>query len=395
MKTATHAQPRHARTAPTLILFVLTALIVSGQLYLVIPLLPAMADGWGGGAGGLTWLVTAFALGYGAGFLLFGPLSDRYGQRRVLTWGMPLAALATALVAASPGPEAAIALRVLQGLLVAVFPPVGMAYLATRLDPRHRTVALSAVTGAFLASAVLLQIAAQTLNGLIGWRGLFLLSAAGLAAATAALPAVMLPDVPPTRARSIWATYRIMPSLLASRTLGPRYLASLLLLAGFVAVYTGLQLSGVMSSAEELLWLRAAGLPSMILVPLLMPFVRDVRAPRRAVVFLLAAGVALALTGWIMPGTVGLAVLLALYIAAITAGLPSLNESVSEGAGSARGTAIALFSASIAAGGALGPQVAAMFPGFAWLMYGLAALMVTAALAVLATTRTAAPATRP
>nr|BFE78030.1 hypothetical protein GCM10020093_006310 [Planobispora longispora] len=117
--------PPAAALAPlgrTVSVFVLTAVLASGQLYMVIPLLDAMAAGWGVPADGLTWLVTAFGAGYAAGFLLFGPLSDRYGRRRLLSYGLPIAAAATALVAASPDLGTAIALRAVQGVAVATFP---------------------------------------------------------------------------------------------------------------------------------------------------------------------------------------------------------------------------------------------------------------------------------
>ncbi|WP_043639525.1 MFS transporter [Nonomuraea candida] len=382
---------RYASFGATLTAFTLTAILVSGQLYVVIPLLHDMAAGWGTQAGGLTWLVTAFGIGYGVGFLVFGPLSDRYGRRRVLLLGLPLAALTTALVAVSPSPEAALALRAVQGVAVATFPPAAMAYLGERLEPRRRVVAIAAVTGAFLASAVLLQVAAQLLVAAIGWRGLFALSAAGLVAATLAVRAVLLPDRPREGGGSVLSAYRPVPGLLFHRVLGLRYLATVMLMIGFVAVYTGLQIYGV-SSPAELLALRAAGLPSIVLVPLLMPWLARVRMTTRAVAFLTVGALALAAVG--LTGTSVLVLLLALYVAAIAGGLPSLNESISAGAGPARGTALALFSFALAVGGSVGPQVAAAFGGFTPLMYGLAAGMALAALAVLlsaAGTRRTAP----
>ncbi|MFI7124703.1 MFS transporter [Nonomuraea sp. NPDC050153] len=130
--------PARAPFARTLAAFTLTAVLVSGQLYIVIPLLHDMAADWGASAGGLTWLVTAFGIGYGAGFLAFGPLSDRYGRRRLLTIGLPLAALTSAAVALSANPEVALALRAVQGLAVAMFPPAALAYVAERVEPRRR-----------------------------------------------------------------------------------------------------------------------------------------------------------------------------------------------------------------------------------------------------------------
>ncbi|MFB9526711.1 MFS transporter [Nonomuraea roseola] len=392
MSTATLSRPAPVAPAfaPTLTVFVLTALLVSGQLYVVIPLLPDMAVGWHTDPGALTWLVTAFAIGYAVGFLLFGPLSDRIGRRRLLMLGMPLAAVATALVAISSDPGVAIALRLVQGVAVATFPPAGMAYLGESVEPRRRVVAISAITGAFLASAVLLQVAGQLLVGSVGWRGLFVLSAIGLTLAWLGLRAVMSPDRPREQRGSLMATYRVVPSLLANPALALRYLAVLVLLGGFVAVYTGLQLSGVVTSSGELLGLRASGLPSILLIPLLTPWLARLSAPVRATVFLLLGAFTLAVTGATGPGAVGLALLLALYVAAITAGLPALNESIASLAEGSRGTALALFSFFLAVGSSLGPLAAAAFSRFDLLMYGLAGVMIVGALAVLVSTRLAA-----
>ncbi|NRQ36809.1 MFS transporter [Nonomuraea sp. NN258] len=372
----------------TLLAFTLTAVLVSGQLYIVIPLLHDMAADWGASAGGLTWLVTSFGIGYGIGFLVFGPLSDRYGRRRLLLIGLPLAAVTTAAVAAGPTPEVALALRAVQGVAVAMFPPAGLAYLAERIEPGRRVAAIAAVTGAFLASAVLLQVAAQVLVEIIGWRGLFLASGLGLAAAGLGLRAVMLPDLPRSGGGSVWSAYRAVPGLLFDRVLMLRYAATVVVLAGFVAIYTGFQIFG-MASPGELLALRAAGLPAIVLVPLLMPWLARLSGPSRAVMFLTAAAAALAVIALTGASGLGLVVLLTVYVAAIAGGLPSLNESISARAGQARGTALALFSFGLAVGGSAGPLAASAFGGFTTLAYGLAAAMAVAALAVLASTRLA------
>ncbi|GAA3549021.1 MFS transporter [Nonomuraea rosea] len=385
---AAAARPAVAPFGRTLTAFTLTAVLVSGQLYVVIPLLHDMATGWGSSAGGLTWLVTAFGIGYGVGFLVFGPLSDRIGRRRLLMIGLPLAAITTALVALSPSPEVAFGLRAVQGIAVAMFPPAGMAYLAERVEPRRRVVAIASVTGAFLASAVMLQVAAQLLVESIGWRGLFLISAAGFVLAALALRAVMLPDLPRVAAGSLLSTYRAVPGLLFDRVLLLRYVATIMLMVGFVAVYTGLQIYGV-TSPSELLTLRASGLPAIVLVPLLMPWLARIPMTIRAAAFLTVGALALAAVG--LTGGAALVLLLAVYVAAITGGLPSMNEAISAGAGQARGTALALFSFALAVGGSVGPQVAAAFGGFTPLMYGLAAGMGVAALAVLVSARLVRP----
>ncbi|MFI6290426.1 MFS transporter [Nonomuraea sp. NPDC050790] len=381
------AAERYASFTPTVTAFTLAAILVSGQLYIVIPLLHDMAAVWTTTTASLAWLVTAFAIGYGVGFLLSGPLSDRFGRRRLILYGLPLAALATAAVTLSPTPEAAVALRLVQGLAVATFPPAALAYLAERVDPRRRAVAISAVTAAFLASAVLLQVGAQILVPLTGWRAPFLISAAGLALSMPVIRVIMLPDTPRATTPSLLGAYRALPGLLLHRTLLPRYLATLILMIGFVAVYTALQLHGVTATSSQLLALRAAGLPAIVAIPLLMPWLSRLSAPVRAAGFLALAAVAVTAVAVIAPSATWLAVLLALYVAAVAGALPGLNESISAAAGPARGGALALFSFSLAVGSAIGPPLAAAFPAFPPLLYGVAAAMTLAALAVLASSR--------
>ncbi|MEV2272697.1 MFS transporter [Nonomuraea africana] len=383
VRTAPPHPPQAISPVPTLVVFTLTAIMSAGQLYSVIPLLGDMAADWQVAPDGLSWLVTAFGIGYAAGFLLFGPLSDRYGRRRMIGIGLPLAALVTALVALSPGQEVALGLRVLQGLVVAIFPPAALSYLAERLEPRHRMVGISIVTSGFLAAAVLLQIAAQSLVGVVGWRGLFVGSAVLFAAAAVATRLIMRPDEARDRAGSLPAAYRAIPALLRSPALVLRCLATVTVLLTFVAAYTGLQINGT----PDLLALRAGGLPSLLLIPLLMPWLARVPAVPRALAAFALGALSLALIAATGPGTIGLALLLAVYVAAVALVTPSLNVSIVALAGQARGAALALFTFALFLGGSLGPQLAAAFPTLTPLMYGLAAAMAAGALAVFVSTR--------
>ncbi|MEU9014539.1 hypothetical protein AB0D12_33245 [Streptomyces sp. NPDC048479] len=49
------------------------------QMYAVLALLHPMATSFGAAPGPATWTATAFGFAYAVGFLLAGPLSDRFG----------------------------------------------------------------------------------------------------------------------------------------------------------------------------------------------------------------------------------------------------------------------------------------------------------------------------
>ena len=63
------------------------ALLVLAQLYLAITLAPVIREVLGGSAEAAAAAVgTTYALAYGLGFLIFGPLSDRYGRKPILRY---------------------------------------------------------------------------------------------------------------------------------------------------------------------------------------------------------------------------------------------------------------------------------------------------------------------
>jgi len=64
----------------TVTVLVITALAVLSQLYAAIPLLTPVGEALGGSA--TFALSTGYGLCYAVGFLLWGPVADRYGHRR-------------------------------------------------------------------------------------------------------------------------------------------------------------------------------------------------------------------------------------------------------------------------------------------------------------------------
>ncbi|CAL9474196.1 Multidrug export protein EmrB [Streptomyces sp. enrichment culture] len=122
-------------------------------MYVVLPLFEPMSHSFGTSAGSMTWLATGFGLAYAMGFLFSGPLSDRYGPRQVILYGLLATTVTTLLTALASGLGTGIALRVLQGVTASSFAPAAFSCIATRVAPERRAVALSCATSGFLAAA--------------------------------------------------------------------------------------------------------------------------------------------------------------------------------------------------------------------------------------------------
>ncbi|MFI6687714.1 MFS transporter [Streptomyces sp. NPDC050485] len=383
----------YAPLGPTLAAFVITAILATGQMYAVIPVMDTMGHAWHASASAMTWMASAFGFGYAGGFVVFGPLADRYGHRRIVVYGIAATAVTTALVACAPGLGLGIALRVLQGVTVAAFPPTVLSYIAERVAPERRMVTTTAVTTSFLASAVIAQVASQTIADALGWRAVFVAGAVAFAVMAFVLRAVMLTDLEP-RGGSPLSAYRSIPRVLCTPGLRLLYLATPAVFGSFVAMYTGIQLSGIVADNQELLVLRSSSLPAMILIPLLTPWLTRVPNVARVVFGLLLASVTTLVTGLVSPGTTGLAGLLLVFVAAITIATPAMVGTVGERSGVARSTALSLSTFCFFVGASLGPQVAGALvgSGFSRLMYVLAAVLCAAAVIVFITRR--APATQ-
>ncbi|NEW25731.1 MFS transporter [Nocardia cyriacigeorgica] len=379
------APTAHASTAKTLPVFVLSALLATGQMYVPIPLFSAMKSDWHVGAGAMTWIISAFAFGYAGGFVLFGPLSDRFGHRRVLFTGMLTAAVVTLLTGLAFSASVEIPLRVVQGLVVGSIPPALMAYVATRIAPGHRAVVTMSMATSFLAATVLAQIVSQAVVGWFPWRTVFLGSAAAFAVLAFALRSVMLDDAPAAANLPLRHSYAAIPAVLRIRALLPMLIAGALSMAVMVGVYTGIEIAGLVHGSGELLALRAGALPVMLALPLLaIPLARLSRHAQIVLGVLVAAAamIAAALAG---TGVALLTVLLAVLVGGLGVIAPAVLQSAGELGGDARAAASSVAMFSFYVGATTGPLVAAAAAphGFAALSWTLAALLLLALIMIL------------
>jgi DHA1 family bicyclomycin/chloramphenicol resistance-like MFS transporter len=88
--------------------------IAASTIY--VPSVPAIAHALGTSVAGVQLTFVAYLGVFAFGMPMVGPLSDRYGRRRVLLCGLLLSITGSILCAASPSLEALIAARTIQAL---------------------------------------------------------------------------------------------------------------------------------------------------------------------------------------------------------------------------------------------------------------------------------------
>jgi MFS transporter, YNFM family, putative membrane transport protein len=386
-------------TAPVvapLTVLISCALLVLMQFYVAIPLVPVLAEAFGRGQpAAAAALGTTYGLAYALGFLIFGPLSDRYGRKQILVPGMAVLAIATAGLAVAPSLPIVAVLRFVQGLVAASFAAAGLAYIGEALPRRWRATGIGAISTAFLSAGILGQVYAQGVALRLGWRWVFGLAAPAFAIAAIAIAVVLL-DIRHGQPESLGHRYRELGRLAIRRDLALPNAASFWVLLSFVAMYAALApiLRGQFGLDDtSVLLVRLAGLPAILLAPLAGWLVGRHGATKVAVVGYLLAALGLAAEAISVGALWALVLASVVFVLGVAVIVPAVIGLIGGRGGSSRAGALALNGLVVFAGASLGPLVAQLPIGFSGLMLMLAAVLVVGSVLVAISSRATADVT--
>jgi MFS transporter, DHA1 family, multidrug resistance protein len=157
---------------PQLIVLLLALLLglqpVTTDLYL--PALPAITEGFGANMGQAQLTLTALLLAFGLSQLVWGPMSDRFGRRPILLWGMAAYVLASIACAFAPNMAWLIAGRALQGVAMGAGVMAARAVVRDLYAPAQgATVMSQALTGLGIIACACAPIGG-ILTDALGWR---------------------------------------------------------------------------------------------------------------------------------------------------------------------------------------------------------------------------------
>jgi DHA1 family bicyclomycin/chloramphenicol resistance-like MFS transporter len=201
-----------------------------------LPGLPQIANALGAPPALLQWTLSSFVLAFGIGQLVLGPLSDRYGRRPVLLWGLTLFTLAGVGCTLATDARFLIGLRLLQGLGACAGTVCARAIAqdlsSDRAGATFRQAALTAVNS---IAPVVAPLLGAVILVTLGWRPLYgVLAAVGVA--LVAMVAFALPETSPRVATEFLAAYRRVLAL--PRTIGLSVLVGASFF-GYFALITG------------------------------------------------------------------------------------------------------------------------------------------------------------
>ncbi|UNO44373.1 MFS transporter [Streptomyces sp. MST-110588] len=229
---------------PALLLVTLVATIV--ELDMSVPSFPDIAEEFGTSASAVQLTITYNFFGYCLGALVYGPLSDRFGRRRVMLAGNTVMLAGALGCAVAPAVEFLLASRFVQGVgastsVVLVFVIIGDVYQGNRLFKMYGLT--NAAMSAFMTAAPALG---GLVNRMLGWRGNYA-TVLGITLVSLLLMALFLPETKGEPAevtvRQVAADYR---KLLTSKEFLAASLVPSLLFAAYMVfiaassfLYTG------------------------------------------------------------------------------------------------------------------------------------------------------------
>lgn len=341
-----------------------TGMVVMTSLYVTIPLIPMFAELYRVTLTQAAVTGSVFSIGFAVGCLLYGAISDKYGRKQVIFIGMIALALITLLLGSVEQFSWVIVLRGLQGAAAASFSPVALAYAVEMFPAEKRVTAIGFISTGFLVAGIIGQVFSSWVSQVYSWHHVFYFLAA-VYGITSLIVFRFLPKGESKQAHtSILEPLKQIKHVFRQKNLLLTYLIALVLLMSFVSMYTvlGSYLSGpdFGMNAQEMIYIRAAGVFGMLISPLAGKLTQRYRVRS-----LLRFALAVAIVGLAAMGlTTSLPLLIAIsvvFVAGIALAVPSLVALVGQLGGKSRGIAVSVYTFILFAGTSLGPIISIRF----------------------------------
>ncbi|MGK2911791.1 MAG: MFS transporter [Sphingobium sp.] len=174
--TANNKPVQNDARARRLIFFTLAAGIFAGaaSIRILDALLPTIAGFYGQSIGHAGFAVTAYSGSYSICQLLYGPLGDRLGPYRVVTFAAICSGIAALGCSLAPTIDWLIFLRFLAGGVAAAIGPLAITWISHATTLEDRPAVLANATGASIIGATAGQIGGGLIGEVLNWQASFI-----------------------------------------------------------------------------------------------------------------------------------------------------------------------------------------------------------------------------
>jgi YNFM family putative membrane transporter len=336
-------------------------LAVVSSVYITIPLAPVFASDFNLSLSQAAWSSSVFSFCYAVGFLFFGPLSDRFGRKPIILFGLVSLTIISPIIGWINHFLWLLILRGIQGIAASTFGPSALAYVVEMFPKEKQVTTIGFVSTGFLMSGIVGQVVSSLVNQHLGWNEVFFLF--GLVYLVTTLIAMFfLPSGTKQQTTgSILASFQQMKRLLTKKYLLFCYLITITLLLAFVGMYTAL--GSYLTDPtfrldhQSILYVRAVGMIGMFISPFAGRLVA-----KFGIHTVLRSGLSLAVIGLTALGVGSnlpfLVITSIVFVSGISLTIPTLISLVGQLGGKARGAAVALYTFVLFLGATLGPMVA-------------------------------------
>jgi predicted MFS family arabinose efflux permease len=213
MGEPTHDRAKEAGPPVQRVIVVAMLAIFSTTLLMraVDPLVPQLAGYFAVDPHTVALLATAFSLPYAITQPVLGGLADAFGKTKLMTWSLVVLVVSAVIGAAAPSLPVLFVSRVVSGVMAGGVFPIAVAIAADLVSIERRQVAVGRMLSAAMIGNVLGSPAAGIAADMIGWRGVFIgmaiLSVAAVVAAVVGFRGMSSGAVARIDIRRLPATY--------------------------------------------------------------------------------------------------------------------------------------------------------------------------------------------
>lgn len=342
------------------ILLSFSALVVVANTYTMIPINKDLSEAFHVPEIKAAWASSIFSITYAAGFLVFGPLSERYGKKQVLVAGLSILAACTFIGGLAHSFGLLLSFRAVQGFFTAAFGPVALAYVFDIYPPEKRATTIAMITTGFLTSGIVGQVASSWITRSLGWSYVFFVFAITyllsflLVWRILPLTPVQTPDT------SLLTILKQTMGLLRRPDLVTCFVITFTLLLSFTGMYASLGqylVSQFGIRTEQMLGIRSIGILGTLLSPLAGKLIArfGLKKVLTGALFIACGGL---LLEWSMPTLALVTAASVIFVAGISLVNPTMINTVGILGGRASGGAVVMYSFILYVGASVGPMIA-------------------------------------